>query len=115
MHPLCVLIPLLKLCGLPQPSLAPLKLTLSPPSPSRPFHRSPPPLAPHLAQQLKDTLFAMVPAKQKELKEFNAANGEKSLGNVTVGQAIGGARDVKCMYWETSLLDAQEVRCCCCC
>ena len=60
--------------------------------------------------QLKDTLFALVPAKQKELKEFNASMGEKSLGNVTVGQAIGGARDVKCMYWETSLLDAQEVR-----
>jgi len=60
------------------------------------------------ASSLKDTVFAMVPAKQKELKEFNASHGEKSLGNVTVGQAIGGARDVKCMYWETSLLDAQE-------
>lgn len=24
-------------------------------------------------------------------------------------QAIGGARDVKCMFWDVSLLDAQEV------
>ena len=39
---------------------------------------------------LKDTVFAMVPAKQKELKEFNASHGEKSLGNVTIGQVRGG-------------------------
>ena len=51
----------------------------------------------------------MVPAKQKEMKEFLAAYSEKSLGSVNVGQAVGGARDVKCMYWETSLLDAKEV------
>ena len=31
-----------------------------------------------------------------------------SLGEVTVDQCIGGGRDVKCMYYETSLLDAQE-------
>jgi hypothetical protein len=40
---------------------------------------------------LKDTVFAMVPAKQKELKEFNASHGEKSLGNVTIGQVRGFA------------------------
>jgi hypothetical protein len=51
----------------------------------------------------------LVPAKQKELKDFMAKYGEKTLGSVNVGQAIGGARDVKCMYWETSLRDAQEV------
>jgi len=31
-----------------------------------------------------------------------------SLGEVTVDQALGGARGVKCMIWETSLLDAEE-------
>ncbi len=36
--------------------------------------------------QLKERLWQLIPAKQKELKEFNAAHGEKSLGNVTVGQ-----------------------------
>ncbi len=30
------------------------------------------------------------------------------LGDVTVDAAIGGARGVKCMLWETSLLDAEE-------
>ena len=34
--------------------------------------------------------------------------GDKSLGEVTVNQALGGARGVKCMVWETSLLDAEE-------
>ena len=31
-----------------------------------------------------------------------------SLGEVTVAQTLGGARGVKCMVWETSLLDADE-------
>ena len=30
------------------------------------------------------------------------------IGEVTVDQCIGGARSVKCMLWETSLLDANE-------
>ena len=30
------------------------------------------------------------------------------MGEVTVDQCIGGGRDVKCMYYETSLLDANE-------
>ena len=34
--------------------------------------------------------------------------GNKVIGEVTVDQCIGGSRDVKCMYYETSLLDAQE-------
>jgi citrate synthase len=34
--------------------------------------------------------------------------GDKSLGNVTVEQALGGARDVSCLVWLPSLLDAQE-------
>jgi len=49
-----------------------------------------------------------MPAKQKELKEVSTKYSDKSLGNVTVSQAIGGARDVKCMFWDVSLLDAQE-------
>lgn len=49
-----------------------------------------------------------MPAKQKELKEVSTLYGDKALGSVTVSQAIGGARDVKCMVWETSLLDAHE-------
>ena len=82
-----------------------------PPAPSF-FFSPPPPLRPlgRLQKTLKDRLFELVPGKQKELKEFMAKYGEKDLGKVTVSQAVGGARDVKCLFWETSLLDAQEVR-----
>jgi citrate synthase len=42
------------------------------------------------------------------MTKLNKEHGNKVLGEVTVGQAIGGMRDIKCMVWETSLLDAQE-------
>jgi len=42
------------------------------------------------------------------LKKLKTEYGSLSLGEVTVDQCIGGGRDVKCMYYETSLLDAQE-------
>ncbi len=50
----------------------------------------------------------LVPQKQAELKEVMANHGDKVLGEVTVSQAVGGARGVKCMLWDTSLLDAEE-------
>jgi citrate synthase len=53
-------------------------------------------------------LKAQVPVKQGEMKELKAKYGDKSLGTVTVDQCIGGGRDVKCMFYETSLLDANE-------
>jgi citrate synthase len=49
-----------------------------------------------------------VPEKQAEKKEVLSKYGDKSLGEVTVEQAYGGARGVKCMIWDTSLLDAEE-------
>jgi citrate synthase len=60
------------------------------------------------ASSLKDTVFAQIPAKQKELKDIGTKYGDKKLGDVTVSQTLGGGRDVKCMFWDTSLLDAQE-------
>lgn len=42
------------------------------------------------------------------MKALKKEYGHRSLGEVTVDQCIGGSRDVKCMYYETSLLDAQE-------
>ena len=39
-----------------------------------------------------------------------AEYGNLSLGEVTVDQAIGGGRDVQSMYYETSLLDKNEVK-----
>lgn len=49
-----------------------------------------------------------MPAEQEKFKKLKAEHGHKSLGEVTVEQALGGARGVKCMVWETSLLDADE-------
>lgn len=60
-------------------------------------------------QTLRERVVELIPAKQKEMKDVMTKYGDKSLGQVTVSQAIGGARDVKCMMWETSLLDSHEV------
>jgi citrate synthase len=57
---------------------------------------------------LKDVLAAQIPVKQNRIKELKTKYGGKSLGEVTVDQAIGGARGVKCMLWETSNLDPME-------
>ena len=57
---------------------------------------------------LKEVLKSQIPIKQAELKELKSKYGDKSLGSVTVDQCIGGGRDVKCMFYETSLLDANE-------
>ncbi len=49
----------------------------------------------------------MVPMReriQKILKE----HGEMKISDVTIAQAYGGARSVKCMVWETSALDPME-------
>lgn len=51
---------------------------------------------------------AQVPEKQKNLLELKKNHGKKVIGEVTIDQAIGGARGVKCMLWETSNLDANE-------
>lgn len=42
------------------------------------------------------------------MNELKNNYGDVVLGEVTVDQCIGGARSVKCMVWETSLLDAEE-------
>lgn len=57
---------------------------------------------------LKEVLAAQVPQKQSDLKALKAEFGSKKIDEVTVDQLIGGARSVKCMLWETSLLDANE-------
>lgn len=59
-------------------------------------------------QSLKEVLRDQIPAKAEALKKLKKDYGHRSLGEVTVDQCIGGGRDVMCMYYETSLLDAQE-------
>jgi citrate synthase len=60
------------------------------------------------SSSLKKRLAEIIPIKAQEVKEVIKVHGEKVLGNCTVEQAYGGARDVKCLVTETSLLDAQE-------
>ena len=57
---------------------------------------------------LKKKLAALIPAKQDEVRSIIKENGEHALSEITVAQAYGGMRGVKCMVTETSALDAQE-------
>eukprot|EP01135_Chromosphaera_perkinsii_P008034 Nk52_evm1s1079 gene=Nk52_evmTU1s1079 len=57
---------------------------------------------------LKERLAEIIPDKQAEIKEFRSKYGSASLGEVTVDQCYGGARGVKMMTCETSVLDPEE-------
>lgn len=57
---------------------------------------------------LSDKLAEMIPAKREYMKNLAKEHGHKSLGEVTVNQALGGMRGIKGMVWETSLLDPEE-------
>lgn len=59
-------------------------------------------------KSLKEILKAQIPGKQAEIKELKTKYGNKILGEVTVEQCIGGGRDVKSLFYETSLLDSEE-------
>ena len=63
----------------------------------------------HLAQGLKERLEELMPVAQAELKTFKKEHGSKIVDKVTIDQLLGGARSIKCMLWETSLLDPLEV------
>ena len=60
------------------------------------------------AQGLKETLIAQMPAKQAWLKNLKKEHGSKLVDRVTIDQLVGGARSVKAILWETSLLDPIE-------
>jgi len=57
---------------------------------------------------LRERLMEIMPEKQQAIRALNQEHGDKVLGTCTVSQAIGGMRSVKCMLWETSLLDSEE-------
>ncbi|KEF63109.1 2-methylcitrate synthase, mitochondrial [Exophiala aquamarina CBS 119918] len=56
---------------------------------------------------LKATLQSIIPEKRELLKQVKA-HADKKIGDVTVGQVIGGMRTLKSMVWEGSVLDANE-------
>ena len=57
---------------------------------------------------LKARLMEIMPAKQAALKAMKKDHGHKIVDKVTIDQLIGGARSIKSMLWETSLLDPVE-------
>jgi citrate synthase len=56
---------------------------------------------------LKSTLASVIPEKRELLKQVKSY-ADKKIGDITVGQVIGGMRTMKSMVWEGSVLDADE-------
>ena len=57
---------------------------------------------------LRERLVEIMPEKQAALKQMKQEHGYKIVDKVTIDQLIGGARSIKSMLWETSLLDPVE-------
>lgn len=57
---------------------------------------------------LKETLAAKIEPMRKEVQAVLKEHGDKSVSEVTLTQAYGGMRGVKCMVTETSALDPME-------
>eukprot|EP00184_Porphyridium_aerugineum_P007006 CAMPEP_0184694962 /NCGR_PEP_ID=MMETSP0313-20130426/2743_1 /TAXON_ID=2792 /ORGANISM="Porphyridium aerugineum, Strain SAG 1380-2" /LENGTH=486 /DNA_ID=CAMNT_0027153331 /DNA_START=119 /DNA_END=1579 /DNA_ORIENTATION=+ len=57
---------------------------------------------------LKSAVAAKIPVFSQEVKELREKYGENQLGTCSVNQAYQGMRSVKCMTYETSLLDSEE-------
>lgn len=51
---------------------------------------------------LKETLAKQIPQIRNEIQKLIAAHGDKVISDVTVAQAYGGMRGVKCMVCDTS-------------
>jgi citrate synthase len=59
---------------------------------------------------LKQKFQSVIPSKLKEFKHVKEAYGSKKVGEITVGQVLGGMRGMTGLFYETSKLDAQHVR-----
>ena len=57
---------------------------------------------------LKESFLEKSQALGKEVKELLNEHGKKKVDDVTLDQVYGGMRDITCMLWEPSLLDAEE-------
>jgi citrate synthase len=61
-----------------------------------------------MSTSLKTTLTPKLAALKKEIEGILASHGKSVIADVTVSQAYGGMRDIKCMVTETSSVDPQE-------
>jgi len=57
---------------------------------------------------LKETFAAGLPEKIEQIKTLKKEHGSKVIGEVTLDQVYGGARGIKSLVWEGSVLDAEE-------
>ena len=59
-------------------------------------------------QSLKETFKASLPEKIEQIKKLKKEHGSKVIGEVTLDQVYGGARGIKSLVWEGSVLDSEE-------
>lgn len=57
---------------------------------------------------LKETFAAKIPEEIEKIKKLRTEHGSKVIGEVTLDQVYGGARGVKSLVWEGSVLDSEE-------
>ncbi|KAF3479841.1 citrate synthase [Arthroderma uncinatum] len=60
------------------------------------------------APSLKETFAAQIPEKIEQIKKLRKDHGDFPLGTVTLDQVYGGARGIKSLVWEGSILDSEE-------
>jgi citrate synthase len=61
-----------------------------------------------MSTSLKASLASKTVTLKKDIEALLAAHGNTPIADVTVSQAYGGMRDIKCMVTETSSVDPQE-------
>ena len=57
---------------------------------------------------MKETFAASLPEKVEQVKKLRKDHGSKVIGEVTLDQVYGGARGIKSLVWEGSVLDSEE-------
>ena len=57
---------------------------------------------------LKEKFAAKIGPMREKVSGLQKQHGEMKIGDVSIAQAYGGMRSVKCMVWETSALDPIE-------
>ncbi|EYE95868.1 citrate (Si)-synthase CIT1 [Aspergillus ruber CBS 135680] len=60
------------------------------------------------AKSLKETFADKLPGELEKVKKLRKEHGNKVIGEVTLDQAYGGARGIKSLVWEGSVLDSEE-------
>ncbi|KAI1432454.1 citrate synthase-like protein [Xylaria sp. CBS 124048] len=59
-------------------------------------------------QTLKERFAELLPGKIEEIKTLRKEHGSKVVDQVTLDQVYGGARGIKSLVWEGSVLDAEK-------